>query len=335
VTDEPAMRFALTSDNIHLSRTKNPQSVVVSEMTDCGMTPVDERVASLVRDSLADNTRRAYLSDLAHFETWGGQVPATDELIASYLAAHAETLSSATLQRRVASLSKAHRALGLLNPTQSELVKAVLRGIKRNHGGALKQAKAVLRDDLLLVLDTIGDGLKDARDKALLLIGFAGGFRRSELVGLNDADIELVRQGIIIHLRRSKTDQEGVGRKLGIPFGRTRHCPVTAVEQWRTRSGIAEGALFRPVDRHGVVSNQRLSGEGVALVIKERVAAVGIDPLGYSGHSLRAGLATSAAQSGAPAWKIRQQTGHASDAMLARYIRDGELFTGNVAGALL
>src|SRR5262249_32423769 len=152
--------------------------------------------------------------------------------------------------------------------------------------------------DLLVVLDAIGGDLKDARDRALMLVGFAGGFRRSELVGLDDKDIEPVRQGIIIHLRRSKTDQEGMGRKIGVPFGRTRHCPVTAVEQWRKRSGITEGALFRPVDRHGVLGSQRLSGEAVSLVVKERIAAAGLDPLGYSGHSLRAGLATSAAQSG-------------------------------------
>jgi integrase len=325
----------LTSDNVHLSRTKTPQNAALSEVAHSGQAPLDEHVASLVRDSLAENTRRAYLSDLAHFESWGGQVPATDQLIASYLAAHAETSSTATLQRRIASLSKAHRALGAPNPTQSELVKAVLRGIKRNSGRPQKQAKALLRDDLLTVLDSIGGDLKDARDKALLLLGFAGGFRRSELAGLDVEDIEPVRQGIIIHLRRSKTDQDGTGRKIGVPLGRTRHCPVSAVEEWRTRSGIAEGALFRPVDRHGVVSSQRLSGEAVSLVIKERVSAAGFDPSGYSGHSLRAGLATSAAQSGASAWKIRQQTGHASDAMLVRYIRDGELFTENVAGMLL
>jgi integrase len=178
-------------------------------------------------------------------------------------------------------------------------------------------------------------GVSTPRDKALLLIGFAGGFRRSELVDLNAADIESVRQGIIIHLRRSKTDQEGAGRKIGIPFGRTRHCPVAGIERWLTRSGIAQGPLFRPVDRHGFISDLRLSAEAVSLVLKERVAAAGFDPSGYSGHSLRAGLATSAAQSGVPAWKIRQQTGHASDAMLVRYIRDGELFTDNVAGVLL
>jgi integrase len=267
----------LTSDNIHLSRTIPPQSVAVSDVADRAAVPVDEHVASLVRDSLAENTRRAYLSDLAHFENWGGEVPATDNLIASYLAAHVETLSPATLQRRVASLSKAHHALGLASPTQSELVRAVLRGIRRNYHVAPRQAKPLLKDDLFVVLDAIGQSLKDTRDKAILLVGFAGGFRRSELVGLNVTDIELVRQGIIIHIRRSKTDQEGVGRKVGIPLGRTRHCPVTAVEQWRKRSGIAEEALFRPVDRHGVISNQRLSGEAVSLVIKERVAAAGFD----------------------------------------------------------
>jgi integrase len=325
----------LTSDNIHLSRPKMPDSGADFTIAIHGRTLVDEHVSSLVRDSIADSTRRAYLSDLAHFESWGGRIPTTDDLIASYLAAHAEMSRTATLQRRVASLSKAHRALGVPNPTQSELVKAVLRGIKRSCGRPQKQAKALLRDDLLAVLDSMCDSLKDARDRALLLIGFAGGFRRSELAGLDVEDIEPVRQGIIIHLRRSKTDQEGMGRKIGIPFGRTRHCPVAAIEQWRTRSRITQGPLFRPIDRHSVISNLRVSGEAVSLVIKERVAAAGFDPSGYSGHSLRAGLATSAAQSGAPAWKIRQQTGHASDAMLIRYIRDGELFMDNVAGVLL
>ncbi len=147
--------------------------------------------------------------------------------------------------------------------------------------------------------------------------------------------IASVRQGLEVTLRRSKTDQNGAGRKIGIPHGRGRWCPVSAVEQWQIASGIAEGAMFRPIDRHYRVGANRLSPEGVCLVIRERVAAAGIDPKNYSGHSLRAGLATSAAQAGVSTWKIRQQTGHASDAMLARYIRDGELFTNNAASALL
>jgi integrase len=181
----------------------------------------------------------------------------------------------------------------------------------------------------------MADGLKDIRDRALLLIGFAGALRRSELVGLDVGDIEHVRQGVVLHLRKSKTDQDGRGRKIGIPHGRTRWCPVASLDAWFATSGINEGAVFRPVDRHGRVHDIRLSGEAIALVVRERVAAAGLDPAQYSGHSLRAGLATSAAQAGVPTWRIRAQTRHASDAMLARYIREGELFMDNAAGALL
>jgi len=193
----------------------------------------------------------------------------------------------------------------------------------------------LLRDDLLMVLDAMGDAQKDVRDRALLLIGFAGALRRSELVGLDVGDIEQVRQGITLTLRRSKTDQDGKGSKIGIPFGRGRWCPVAALDAWQAISGITEGPIFRPFGRHGHIHPARLSGEAVSLIIRERVAAAGLDQTQYSCHSLRAGLATSAAQAGVPTWRIRSQTRHASDAMLGRYIRAGELFAGNAAGALL
>jgi site-specific recombinase XerD len=183
-------------------------------------------VNEYVRDSLATNTRRAYLSDLAEFERWGGSIPASGETVAAYLAARADTLAVASLVRHVASISKAHEAWRLPNPTRSELVRATLRGIKRTRGCAQREAKPLLRDDLLLVLDAMGNSIKDLRDRALLLLGFAGALRRSELVGLDLGDVERVRQGIVLHLRRSKTDQDGEGRKIGIPFGRTRWCPV-------------------------------------------------------------------------------------------------------------
>ena len=245
------------------------------------------------RDSLAANTRRAYLSDLGEFERWGGSIPASAEMVAAYLADRADTLAVASLVRHVASISKAHQARGLSNPTRSELVRATMRGIKRTRGCAQREAKPLLRDDLLLVLDAMGEGLKDTRDRALLLIGFAGALRRSELVALDVADIEHVRQGIVLTSRRSKTDQDGQGRKIAIPYGRTRWCPVAALDAWLAASGITEGAIFRPVDRHGRVHNARLSGEAVSLVVRERAAAAGLDPARYSGHSLRAGLATS------------------------------------------
>ncbi len=292
-------------------------------------------VAGYVDAGIAPATRRAYRADLDHFRAWGGDVPATDAHVAAYIAAHATTLKVATLTRRLAAISVAHDAHGMPNPVRSPLVRATMRGVRRERGSAQRQAKPLLREDLFAVLATMGDGVKDARDRALLLLGFAGGFRRSELVGLDCADIEHVRQGIVVTLRRSKTDQVGEGRKIGIPFGRTKWCPVAALDWWLDAASIEDGAIFRRVDRHGRVFAERLSAEAVSLIVQERVATAGYDPANFTGHSLRAGLATSAAQAGVSTLKIRQQTGHASDAMLARYVRDGELFTGNAAGALL
>jgi len=298
---------------------------------DCNYT-LRAEVETYVQAGIAPATKRAYRADLDHFQAWGGQLPASDGLLAAYLAAHAETLSVATLVRRLASISVAHETHGLPNPVRSPLIRAAMRGIRRERGSAQRQAKPLLRDDLFVVLAATGDGLKDIRDRVLLLVGFAGGFRRAELTALDRTDLERVRQGMIITIRRSKTDQEGAGRQIGIPLGRTKCCPCAALDHWLAAAGIEDGAVFRRVDRHGRVSAEVLSAEAVCLVVRERVAAVGFDPAGYSGHSLRAGFATSAVQAGVPTLKVRAQTGHASDAMLARYVRDGELFVDNAAG---
>lgn len=336
---------ALTSDNPSLSRATlgrlGPDMGNADDMTPRPI-PLDpwgdaltDQVAELVSCSVSDNTLRAYQSDIAHFREWGGTLPATPAMVAAYVADHAGSLAVATMARRVATLSKAHRALGGVNPCRSELVRATLQGFKRKHGAAQKQAKPLMRDDLFCVLDSMGDSLGDIRDRALLLIGFAGGFRRSELTGLLVGDQDLVRQGIIINLRRSKTDQSGEGRRIGIPHGRTRHCPVAAVERWTRAAQLTGGPLFRPVSRHGHVSPAPLTGDAVSTILRKRVEAAGIDPVGYSGHSLRAGFATSAARAGVSSLKIRAQTGHSSDIMLARYVREGEIFDDNAAGALL
>lgn len=294
-----------------------------------------DEATDLLRHSLSPSTVRALRGDLAHFQTWGGSVPATPARVCAYIGDQAGQHAVATIQRRVASISKAHEVAGLPNPCRAEIVKATLRGLRRKHGTAQRQAKPLMRDDLLLVLDSLSETLRDQRDRALLLLGFAGGFRRSELVALEWADIEIVRQGLIVTIRRSKTDQEGAGRRIGMPHGRTRHCPVAAVEAWLSASAIESGPLFRPITRHGHLAETALTGDAVSVLLRERLAAAGIDPEGYSGHSLRAGFATSAAQAGVSTLKIRAQTGHASDAMLARYVREGELFTGNAAGMLL
>lgn len=335
----------LTSDNPSLSRvTLGVGGTASSESDDIitsqnGREPdqpaIPDHVAELVSASVSANTVKAYQSDLAHFHDWGGTLPATPSKVAEYIADHAGSLALATMTRRIATLAKAHGAMGVANPCRSELVRATLQGFKRKHGTAQTQAKPLMREDLFLVLDAMRDTLGDIRDRALLLIGFAGGFRRSELTGLHVADLTPVRQGLIITLRRSKTDQTGEGRKIGIPHGRTRHCPVAAVERWTRAAQLIDGPLFRPVSRHGHLTDAPLTGDAVSTILRRRVAAAGIDPLGYSGHSLRAGFATSAAQAGVSTSKIRAQTGHASDVMLARYIRDGEIFEGNAAGALL
>ena len=211
-------------------------------------------VEAYVQAGIAPATKRAYRADLDHFEAWGGTIPATDALVAAYLADHAAVLKVSTLTRRLAAVSIAHDARDLPNPVRTPLVRATMRGIRREHGAAQRQAKPLLREDLFVVLGAMGDRLKDLRDRALLLIGFAGGLRRSELAAINLIDFERVREGIILTIRRSKTDQDGVGRKIGIPFGRTIHCPVRALENWLSAARIEDGPVFRPVDRHGRVS---------------------------------------------------------------------------------
>lgn len=296
--------------------------------------PITPEVSSYLRASLAPNTQRAYRSDLAHFLAWGGAVPATPEMIANYLAEHAGHHAVATLCRRLVSISKAHAVQGLPSPTDTELVRATLRGIRHTHGSAQRQVSPAVKEDVLSMVAGL-KGIKGIRDRALLLIGFAGAFRRSELVSLTVTDIEQAKQGIIVHLTRSKTDQEGRGRKVAIPYARGSVCPVLALQHWLEVSGITDGPIFRPVNRHGLIADVALTPQAVALIVKERAQAVGLDPANYAGHSLRAGLVTSAATLGVSSWKIRQQTGHKSDTMLSRYIRDANIFVDNAAGAIL
>ena len=318
----------IPSDNTPLSELKNTTESDIA--INCNRATSD-----YVRASIADNTRRAYRSDLDHFLEWGGTIPATDVMVANYLAAHAGTLAISTLCRRIASISKAHTTKGLQSPTTSDLTKTTMRGIKRTHGVPQQVSAPLMISDLLKIMSILGESMKDTRDRALLLLGFSGGFRRSELVGLDIESIQSVRQGLVVTIMRSKTDQAGVGRQVGIPLARGRYCPVKAIETWRGRAGIETGPLFRPVNKHGYILTGRLSGEAVAKIVKARVAEIGFDPYSYSGHSLRAGLATSAAMAGVNSLDIRKQTGHASDAMLARYVRSGELFVNNASGALL
>ncbi len=290
-------------------------------------------VKHYIENALAGNTRRAYRADLDHYRAWGGDIPASPETIASYLTAHASILSIATLSRRLVSIGKAHALRGYDDPTKSQPVRLTFRGIRRVHGKPQTQVSPVLKEDLIVMLNHAPGNLKGARDRALLLLGFCAALRRSELVAVQVEDIEFNSNGLILTLTRSKTDQGGAGRKIGVARGRNggRICPVASVEFWLQQSGIVSGPLLRSITKGGVLSARPLSDRAVANIVKDYAAKAGLDPARYSGHSLRSGLATSAAEHGYSSWEIRRQTGHASDAMLQKYIRLGSLFQRNAS----
>ena len=290
-----------------------------------------ESIEGYLRLSVAENTSRAYKADLDHFYAWGGFIPCTPEMVAAYLAAHASTLSIATLTRRLAAISKKNTIQGFSSPTSAELVKLTMRGIKRQHGKPQAQAAPLCRDDLILVLNAIPDDPRGCRDRTILLIGFCAALRRSELCRVRYDDLQFTAEGLVLSLPRSKTDQTGEGRKIGIPLGRGKICPVQTVKNWLAKSGISEGFIFRAIDGVKIIEGH-LSDRTICNIVKSRVGLVGFNAELYSGHSLRSGLATSAAQHGYSSWEIRRQTGHKSDGMLARYIREGSLFRNNAAG---
>ena len=214
-------------------------------------------------------------------------------------------------------------------------MRATLKGIRRTLGTATEQKAPTLTDDIRAMVDATDAGLIGARDRALILLGFAGAFRRSELVSLDIEDCTFGKDGLTVTLRRSKTDQDGAGRKIGIPYGSNPEtCPVRTIQAWTEQAGIAAGPLFRSINRHGQVQAGRLSPVDVARVVKKLALRAGLDPAKYAGHSLRAGHATSAAIAGASERSIMNQAGHRSVQMVQRYIRDGSLFRENSAGKL-
>jgi site-specific recombinase XerD len=248
-------------------------------------------------------------------------MPAEPMTVARYLAQLADSgKKAATIQRRVASIRAAHRAAGHEPPTNAEGVKGTMRGIRRTLG-TRKVKKAPATAEIIMSLQAVfPDTLAGKRDRAIVLLGFAAALRRSELVALDVADVEWRRKGILLHKRRSKTDQEGKGATIPIPRGEALK-PVDALDAWLKASGICEGALFRAVHRSGALLNKRLSDRDVARIVKRSVAAAGIDAKVFSGHSLRAGFVTSALDAGEDPMKIMPITGHKKVDTLQEYDR--------------
>jgi len=306
------------------------------------VTPLVEVAQSYARNARADATRRAYGAAWQDFAAWcdvQGMValPASPSTVGLYLADRASTHKVASLRLRLVAIRQAHVLAGHSLDTRAREVREVMAGITRTHGTAPRKAEAATVDILRDAVRTLAKapGLRPLRDRALLLVGFAAALRRSELVALDLADIAFTPDGMVLTIRRAKTDQEGQGAEIGIPHGRDAlTCPVAALRAWLDAAGIHDGALFRAISKAGRVGADRLCDRAVALIVKAAVHAAGYDAVAYSGHSLRSGFATSAARAGVPEQHIMAQTRHKSLPVLRGYIRRGSLFRDNAAAAV-
>jgi integrase len=319
-----------------------PETEIVGPVQDKGadMVPLPSLVRDYIRASKAQNTLRGYESDWRDFCAWCEgyglcPLPALPETEASYIAECAGRLKVGSVHRRLNAITEAHKAVGLESPTHSPIVANTMKGIRRTLGVPSTPKAPALTDDIRAMVGATAAGIIGVRDGAVILLGFAGAFRRSELVGLDFEDCAFGKDGLTITLRRSKTDQQGTGRKIGIPYGSNPEtCPVRNVQSWLELAAISTGPLFRSVSRHGKIQAGRLSGIDVARIVKKLAQRAGLDSVKYAGHSLRAGHATAAAIAGASERSIMNQTGHRSVQMVRRYIRDGSLFRENSAGKL-
>lgn len=275
--------------------------------------------------ALADNTHRSYKADLAHFRAHGGAIPTTAVQLAEYLASFADILAVATLQHRLIAIHRAHLEAGYPSPVMDSLVKRTMQGIRRTKGTAQRRVRALVKDDIIELVLTAEKQkpMKAARDAALILVGFAGAFRRSELVSIRQEDITVFDHGVEIHIRRTKTQQEK-GHTVFIPCAKSSRCPVKALEKWLALGGVEQGPVFRPINRHDqITSGKALTPQSVALVLKGVTSHAKSAEAAKSvaGHSLRAGYCTEAVSVGVATHIIMEQTGHRSSATLAKYIR--------------
>ena len=295
-----------------------------------------------LRNSKAANTLRAYKADFNDFSAFCAKnglssMPTEPKILSLYLTHLSATSKFSTLKRRIASISVVHKLKGHYLDTKHPLIMENLHGIKRVKGTNQKSKKPILINELKLIINVIDEYLTNnelgkvyritessknilnkIRDKAIVLIGFSGGFRRSELVNIDHDDIEFVSEGVKIFIKRSKTDQSGEGMIKAIPyFDNKTYCPVISLKYWIENSGIKSGKIFD------------ISDKSVALIIKKYASLAGLDPNKYGGHSLRSGFATSAAEFGAEERNIMAMTGHKTTQMVRRYIQEANLFKNN------
>ena len=298
-----------------------------------------------LQNSKANNTVRAYKSDFKDFGLFCAQngfksLPSEPKIVSLYLTyLSTKEAKISTLKRRLVSIGVIHRLKGHYLDTKHPSIIENLMGIKRRKGSIQKRKKPILIRDLKLVINVIDEqkikDIKKLRDRSIILIGFSGGFRRNEIVSLDYEDLDFVEEGLKIQIRKSKTDQFGEGSVKALPyFDSSQYCPVISLKKWLELSKITSGSVFRRFVKGSKLSENRLTDQTVALLIKEYLQLAGIDNKNYSGHSLRSGFATSAAESGAEERNIMAMTGHKSTEMVRRYIREANLFKNNALNKL-
>tara|TARA_B100001057_G_scaffold57602_1_gene51053 strand:+ start:40 stop:996 length:957 start_codon:yes stop_codon:yes gene_type:complete len=293
-----------------------------------------------LKSSKSYNTIRAYKSDFHDFSLFCAKnsfrsLPTEPKVISLYLTyLSTKSVKISTLKRRLVSIGMIHKLKGHYLDTKHPTIIENIMGIKRRKGSIQKGKKPILINNLKKIINVIDqqerEEIKKLRDRSIILIGFSGGFRRNEIVSLDYEDIDFVSEGLKITIKRSKTDQFGEGYVKGLPyFDKTQYCPVLSVQKWIKVSKINSGPLFRRFTRGSNLSENRLTDQTVALLIKEYLKLAGIDNKNYSGHSLRSGFATTAAEAGAEERTIMAMTGHKSTEMVRRYIKDANLFKNN------
>ena len=299
----------------------------------------EETVLNL-QNSKALNTIRAYKSDFNDFGLFCAQngfksLPSEPKIVSLYLTfLSTKDVKMSTIKRRLVSIGVIHKLKGHYLDTKHPSIIENIMGIKRRKGSSQKGKKPLLINSLKKIINVIDDQkneeIKKLRDRSIILIGFSGGFRRNEIVSLDFDDLDFVQEGLKIRIKRSKTDQFGEGSLKGLPyFDNSQYCPVVSIRMWIEISKINSGALFRRFTKGSKLSDNRLSDQTVALLIKEYLNLAGIDSTDFSGHSLRSGFATSAAESGVEERSIMAMTGHKYTEMVRRYIKEANLFKNN------
>ena len=298
-----------------------------------------EETLNNLKSSKANNTLRAYKSDFRDFGAFCvkhgfDSLPTEPKIISLYLTHLSKSSKISTLRRRLVSISMIHRLKGHYLDTKHPIIIENLMGIKRVKGSIQKGKKPILINHLKSIINIIDDQeaeeIKKIRDKTILLVGFGGGFRRTELISIDHEDLEFVPEGVKITIKRSITDQFGEGMIKGLPyFTNEKYCPVINLKRWIELSNIKSGPIFRRFAKGSVLTNNRLTDQSVVLIIKDYLNLAGIENKNYSGHSLRSGFATVAAESGADDRSIMAMTGHKTTQMVRRYIREANIFKNN------